>query len=89
MNGRVGLDFGWGIERRGAVVVSGCMMASVSRLLVGIPLPVQIISAGDKFIRLVDGKEMAQPTIRRGVGVITEFSHEIKKRDGDYFVDDV
>ena len=46
------------------------------------------ISAGNKFIRLVDGNELAQLMIRHGVGVVTEYTYEIKKLDENYFTDE-
>ena len=46
------------------------------------------ISAGNKFIRLVDGNELAQLMIRHGVGVVTEYTYEIKKLDENYFADE-
>lgn len=49
----------------------------------------QTISAGSKFIRLVDGHELAQLMIRHGVGVVTEYTYEIKKLDENYFVDEI
>ena len=49
----------------------------------------QTISAGSKFIRLVDGKELTQLMIKHGVGVVTEYTYEIKKLDENYFVEDV
>ena len=49
----------------------------------------QNISAGNKFIRLVDGPELARLMIAHGVGVVTEYTYEIKKLDENYFADDV
>ena len=49
----------------------------------------QTISAGNKFIRLVAGNELAQLMIRHGVGVVTEYTYEIKKLDENYFAEDV
>lgn len=49
----------------------------------------QTISAGSKFIRLVDGNELAQLMIRHGVGVVTEYTYEIKKLDENYFAEDI
>ena len=43
------------------------------------------ISAGNKFIRLVDGNELAHLMIRHGVGVVTTYTYEIKKLDENYF----
>lgn len=49
----------------------------------------QAISAGNKFIRLVDGNELAQLMIRHGVGVVTEYTYEIKKLDENYFAEEI
>ena len=49
----------------------------------------QNISAGNKFIRLVDGDELARLMIRYGVGVVTETTYEVKKLDENYFAEDV
>jgi restriction system protein len=48
----------------------------------------QIISAGNKFIRLVDGNELALLMIRHSVGVVTEYTYEIKKLDENYFAEE-
>lgn len=45
------------------------------------------ISKGNKTIRLIDGKELAQLMIEYGVGVITETTYEVKKLDANYFAD--
>ena len=47
------------------------------------------ISSGNKFIRLVDGNELAQLMIRYGVGVVTEYTYEIKKLDENYFAEEI
>ena len=47
------------------------------------------ISAGNKLIRLVDGNELAQLMIRHGVGVVTEYTYEIKKLDENYFAEEI
>ena len=47
------------------------------------------ISAGNKLIRLVDGDELARLMIAYGVGVVTEYTYEIKKLDENYFAEDV
>jgi restriction system protein len=49
----------------------------------------QTISAGSKFIRLVDGNELAQLMTKHGVGVVTEYTYEIKKLDENYFAEDI
>ena len=45
------------------------------------------ISRGNKFIRLIDGSELARLMIAHGVGVITEFTYEVKGLDENYFAD--
>ena len=47
----------------------------------------QLISAGNKFIRLIDGEELAQLMIRHDVGVITDVTYFVKKLDENYFVE--
>jgi restriction system protein len=49
----------------------------------------QNISAGNKFIRLVDGDELARLMIRHDVGVVTEYTYEVKKLDENYFADEL
>ncbi len=45
------------------------------------------LSLADKFIRLIDGKELAELMISNGVGVVTEITYEVKKLDANYFSD--
>ena len=52
-------------------------------------LTADAISAGNKFIRLVDGLELAELMISHSVGVVTEISYDIKKLDENYFAEDV
>ncbi len=47
------------------------------------------VSRRNETIRLVDGNEFAQLMIRYGVGVVTEYTYEIKKLDENYFAEDV
>ena len=49
----------------------------------------ETISAGNKFIRLVDGDELARLMIRHNVGVVVEMTYEVKKLDENYFGEDV
>ena len=49
----------------------------------------RFISAGNKLIRLIDGRELADLTIAHNVGVITEFTYHVKKPDENYFAEDV
>lgn len=46
------------------------------------------VSQRNETIRLVDGNELAQLMIRHGVGVVTEYTYEIKKLDENYFTDE-
>ena len=45
------------------------------------------ISRGGKFIRLIDGQELAELMISHGVGVVTEVTYEVKKLDANYFAE--
>jgi len=45
------------------------------------------ISRGGKFIRLIDGKELAGLMISHTVGVVTEVTYEVKKLDANYFAE--
>lgn len=47
----------------------------------------RFISAGSKYIRLIDGEELAHLMIEHSVGVVAETTYEIKKIDENYFVD--
>ena len=46
------------------------------------------ISVGNKVIRLIDGLKLARLMIEHGVGVVTEYTYELKKLDENYFVDE-
>ncbi len=48
----------------------------------------RIISAGNQFIRLIDGDELAHLMINHDVGVITETSYYVKKIDENYLAGD-
>ncbi len=45
------------------------------------------ISTGTKFIRLIDGRELAELMIEHSVGVVTERTYEVKKVDENYFAE--
>ena len=49
----------------------------------------QLISAGNKFIRLINGEELARLMIMHDVGVITEVTYSVKTLDENYFVEDL
>ena len=44
----------------------------------------RLISAGNQFIRLIDGAELARLMIAHGVGVVVETTYEVKKLDENY-----
>lgn len=79
-------NFSGSLDARGAtkgVFITTSTFSSTARQTA------QTISAGSKFIRLVDGNELAQLMIRHGVGVVTEYTYEIKKLDENYFADEI
>ena len=79
-------NFSGSLDARGAtkgVFITTSTFSSTARQTA------QTISAGSKFIRLVDGNELVQLMIRHGVGVVTEYTYEIKKLDENYFADEV
>ena len=45
------------------------------------------ISLGNKSIRLIDGRELAQMMIKHNVGVFTTITYEVKKLDTNYFAE--
>ena len=47
------------------------------------------VSRRSESIRLVDDHEMAHLMIRHGVGVVIEYTYEIKKLDENYFAEDL
>ncbi len=49
----------------------------------------RFISAGNKFIRLIDGEELARLMINHGVGVVSEIIYDVKKLDENYFAEDL
>ena len=77
-------NFSGSLEAKGAskgVFITTSTFSSTARQTA------QFISAGNKFIRLIDGGELAGLMIRHGVGVVTEMTYEVKKIDENYFVD--
>ena len=45
------------------------------------------ISKGSKFIRLIDGRELAQLMMDYNVGVVTQYAYKIQELDENYFID--
>ena len=77
-------NFSGSLEAKGAnkgVFITTSTFSSTARQTA------QFISAGGKFIRLIDGEELARLMINHGVGVITETTYEVKQLDENYFVD--
>ena len=77
-------NFSGSLEAKGAskgVFITTSTFSSTARQTA------QFISAGSKFIRLIDGDELARLMINHGVGVITETTYEVKQLDENYFVD--
>ena len=44
------------------------------------------ISAGNQFIRLIDGAELSRLMIKHNVGVVTDTTYDVKKLDENYLV---
>ena len=75
-------NFSGSLDARGAskgVFVTTSSFSRTARQTAG------IISAGSKFIRLIDGRELANLMIDHDVGVITQRTYKIKKLDENYF----
>ena len=49
----------------------------------------ETISAGNKFIRLIDGHELARLMLDHDVGVITTYTYKIQALDENYFADEL
>ena len=49
----------------------------------------ETISAGSKFIRLIDGQELAKLMLDHDVGVITTYTYKIQKLDENYFSEEL
>ena len=47
------------------------------------------ISAGNKFIRLIDGQELAKLMLNHDVGVITTYTYKIQALDENYFSEEL
>lgn len=79
-------NFSGSLDARGAtkgVFITTSSFSSTARQTA------QAISAGNKFIRLIDGNELTRLMITYGVGVITEYAYEVKKLDENYFADEI
>ena len=78
-------NFSGSLEVRGAnkgVFITSSSFSSTARNAAG------RISAGSKFIRLIDGRELACLVIAHNVGVITEITYDVKKLDENYFAEE-
>ena len=47
----------------------------------------QTVSLGNQYVRLINGKELAELMNKHNVGVVTEITYEVKKLDANYFAD--
>ncbi len=79
-------NFSGSLDARGA---SKGVFVTTSRFSEAAKRTAQIISAGSKIIRLIDGGELARLMIDHGVGVITERIYEVKKLDENYFAPEI
>ena len=77
-------NFSGSLDARGA---SKGVFITTSRFSGTASQTARTISAGSKFIRLIDGPELASLMIDHDVGVITETTYKVKKLDENYFAD--
>jgi restriction system protein len=75
-------NFSGSLDARGA---SKGVFITTSNFSASAQRTADTISAGNKFIRLIGGDELARLMIEHGVGVVTEFTYELKKLDENYF----
>ena len=79
-------NFSGSLDARGA---SKGVFITTSRFSGTAGQTARTISAGNKFIRLIDGPELASLMIDHDVGVITETTYEVKKLDENYFAEEL
>lgn len=79
-------NFSGSLEARGAN--KGVFIATSSFSTSAIETA-RFISAGNKFVRLIDGSELARLMINHNVGVVPETRYVIKKLDENYFADEI
>ena len=77
-------NFSGSLDARGA---SKGVFITTSRFSGTASQTARTISAGSKFIRLINGPELASLMIDHDVGVITETTYEVKKLDENYFAE--
>ncbi len=75
-------NFSGSLDAHGA---SKGVFAITSRFSESAKQTAQRISAGNKFIRLIDGQELAKLMMDHGVGVVTQYTYKIQKLDENYF----
>ena len=78
-------NFSGSLDARGA---SKGVFITTSRFSETASRTAHTISAGNKFIRLIDGAELASLMIDHDVGVITETTYKVKKLDENYFAEE-
>ena len=62
---------------------------TTSRFTDGATKTATTISAGNKYIRLIDGKELAELMSDHEVGVITRYTYKVQTLDENYFADEL
>ena len=75
-------NFSGSLDAQGA---SKGVFVTASRFSESAKQTAQRISAGNKFIRLIDGQELAKLMMAHGVGVVTQYTYKIQKLDENYF----
>ena len=78
-------NFSGSLDARGA---SKGVLVTTSNFSGNAKQTAQIISAGNKFIRLIDGPELAKLMLAHEVGVITQYTYKIQKLDENYFAEE-
>ena len=78
--------FSGSLDARGA---TKGVFVTTSRFSASAQQTAKTISAGNKFIRLIDGPELARLMIDHEVGVITQHTYKIQKLDENYFADEL
>ncbi len=78
-------NFSGSLDARGA---NKGVFVTTSRFSTTAQQTANTISAGNKFIRLIDGPELARLMINHDVGVITQYTYKIQKLDENYFSDE-
>ena len=80
-------NFSGSLDARGA---SKGVFVTTSRFSATAQQTANTISAGSKFIRLIDGPELARLMLNHNVGVITKYTYKIQRSlDENYFAEEL